>query len=500
MSVPQLEVRHLSRRFGATQALEDVSLAFRAGAVHAVVGENGAGKSTLVNLIGGVHLPDQGEILLEGTATRLRSPHDALVRGIGFVHQEIALCPHVTVAENVFMAQLEGRRGWLDLAALQARAAELLGQFDAHVDPRDLVGDLSVSQQQVVEIVKALSVNCKVLIFDEPTAALTEPEAERLFRIIEALRARGLAIIYISHRMAEIFRVCDEVTVLRDGRRISTGPVAEVTQQQLVSRMVGRELADIYPAKAGGTGAPVLEVTGLACAGRFRDVSFTVHAGEILGFAGLVGSGRTEVARTVCGIHRKTAGEIRVGGEPLEAQSYRDAIRRGVVYLTEDRKTEGLFLEMSLAANVSVLDLEAVAAHTLIDRGAEEALAARAMEGMAIKAAGPGAKVGSLSGGNQQKVLIAKLLTVAPRVLFMDEPTRGIDVGAKAHIYRTLRQLAARGLALVVISSELPEIIGLCDRVVVMSEGRLRGTLEREAIDEQTIIGLACLEAGAARA
>ncbi len=488
-----LEVRHLSKRFAATQALDDVSLKFRAGTVHAVVGENGAGKSTLVNLIGGVHLPDRGEVLLEGEPVRFRSPHDAMARGIGFVHQEIALCPHISVAENVFMAQLEGRR-WIDFSRLHARAAELLGQFEAHVDPRAAVGELSVSQQQVVEIVKALTMNCKVIIFDEPTAALTEPEAERLFRIIEALRARGLAIIYISHRLAEIFRICDEVTVLRDGRFIATSPAAEVTQQQLVGRMVGRELADIYPPKAGAPGATVLEVEGLSCDGRFRGVSFSVRAGEILGFAGLVGSGRTEVARTVCGILRKTAGTVRVGGEILNAQTYRDAIRRGVVYLTEDRKTEGLFLEMSLAANLSVLDLEAVAARTLIDHGAEDALAERAMGQMAIKAAGPGAKVGSLSGGNQQKVLIAKLLTVAPRVLFMDEPTRGIDVGAKAHIYQTLRGLAGRGLAVVVISSELPEVIGLCDRVVVMNEGRVRGTLERDAIDERTIIGMACLD------
>jgi ribose transport system ATP-binding protein len=500
MSPALLEVHHLSKRFGATQALADVSLSFRAGAVHAIVGENGAGKSTLVNLIGGVHTPDQGEIVLDGRPVRLRSPHDALTRGVGFVHQEIALCPHLSVAENVFMARLEGRRGLLDLSALAAAAAELLGQFDSHVDPRARAGDLSVSQQQVVEIVKALSSDCKVIIFDEPTAALTESEAERLFRIVEALRARGLAVLYISHRLGEIFRVCDEVSVLRDGQLIATVPVAEVTQQQLVSRMVGRELADIYPPKARAPGQPVLEVEGLSCAGRFQDVSFTARAGEILGVAGLVGSGRTEVARTVCGLYRASGGQVRLAGVPLHPASYREAIRRGVVYLTEDRKTEGLFQDMSLSANVSVLDLEAVASRTLIDRGAEERLARKAMAEMAIKAPGPASKVGSLSGGNQQKVLIAKLLTVAPRVLFMDEPTRGIDVGAKAHIYQTLRALAERGLAVVVISSELPEIVGLCDRVVVMGEGRVRGTLEPDRIDEQRIIGLACLETAAARA
>ena len=500
MAPALLEVRHVGKRFTATQALDDVSLAFRAGSVHAVVGENGAGKSTLMNLIGGVHRPDQGEIVLEGQPVALASPHDALSRGIGFVHQEIALCQHISVAENVFMAEVDRRRGVLDFRALQARAAELLRQFGAQIDPRAKVGDLSVSQQQVVEIVKALTVNCKVLIFDEPTASLNEQEAERLFGIVAALRARGICILYISHRLVEIFRICDEVSVLRDGRLVGTHPVAEVTQQQLVGWMVGRELADIYPPKAAAPGAPVLEVEGLSSQGRFHDVSFTARAGEIVGFAGLVGSGRTEVARTVCGLYRKSAGTVRVAGERFEPRSYREAIRHGLVYLTEDRKTEGLFLELSLARNISVMDLDAVASHRLIDRRAEERLAGRYMAEMAIKAAGPGAKAGSLSGGNQQKVLISKLLSVSPRVVFMDEPTRGIDIGAKAHVYRTLRALAQRGVAVVVVSSELPEVVGLCDRVVVMSEGRVRGELGAGAVDEHAIMSLACLDGADATA
>ncbi|HET9597925.1 MAG TPA: sugar ABC transporter ATP-binding protein [Anaeromyxobacteraceae bacterium] len=497
---PTLEVRHLSKRFAATQALEDVSLSFHAGKVHAVVGENGAGKSTLMNLIAGVHQPDAGALLLEGAPVRFRSPHDALSRGIGFVHQEMALCQHVSVAENVFMAQVDGGRSLIDFRELQARAAGLLAQFGAHVDPRSKVGDLSVSQQQVVEIVKALSMRCKVIIFDEPTASLNEQEAARLFEIVTQLRARGLCVLYISHRLVEIFRICDEVSVLRDGKLVGTGPVAEVTQRGLVERMVGRELADIYPAKATRRGAPVLEVDGLSSGKLFAGVSFTARAGEIVGFAGLVGSGRTEVARTVCGLCRRTAGTVRVQGQPLDARSYRDAIDRGVVYLTEDRKTEGLFLEMSLASNVSVMDLDAVATHGLIDRAAEEGLASRSMGEMAIKAAGPAAKVGSLSGGNQQKVLISKLLSVSPRVVFMDEPTRGIDIGAKAHIYRALRALAESGVAVIVISSELPEVVGLCDRVVVMNEGRVCGEIEGAGVGEQAIMSMACLESAEARA
>jgi ribose transport system ATP-binding protein len=398
------------------------------------------------------------------------------------------------------MAQADGGRRLLDFQALQARAADLLAQFGAQVDPRTPVGELGVSQQQVVEIVKALSMNCKVLIFDEPTASLNEQEAERLFEIVTSLKARGLCVLYISHRLVEIFRICDQVSVLRDGKLVGTSPVAEVTHRALVERMVGRELADIYPPKATRRGEPVLEVEGLSCGTLFGDVSFTARAGEIVGFAGLVGSGRTEVARTVCGLHRKTAGTVRVAGQPLEARSYRDAIDRGLVYLTEDRKTEGLFLEMSLAANISVMDLDAVAPHGLVDRAAEEDLASRSMGEMAIKAAGPGAKVGSLSGGNQQKVLISKLLSVSPRVVFMDEPTRGIDIGAKAHIYRTLRALADRGVAVVVISSELPEVVGLCDRVVVMNEGRVCGELEGADVGEHAIMSMACLESAEATA
>ncbi len=366
-----LEVRHVKKRFMATQALDDVSLSFHPGVVHAVVGENGAGKSTLMNLIGGVHQPDEGEILLEGTPVRFASPHDAMARGIGFVHQEIALCQHISVAENIHMARVDERRGLrrglIDFRRLHASASALLARFGAHVDPRARTGDLSVSQQQVVEIVKALSMNCKVMIFDEPTASLNEQEAERLFAIIATLREQGLCILYISHRLAEIFQACDQVSVLRDGRLIDTNPVNAVTQSQLVGRMVGRELADIYPAKSTVPGAPVLEVRGLSSGKRFHDVSFTVRAGEILGFAGLVGSGRTEVARAVCGLLERSAGTVTVAGEPLEPRSYRDAILRGVVYLTEDRKTEGLFLERSLASNISVMDLGAVASRRLID-------------------------------------------------------------------------------------------------------------------------------------
>ncbi len=493
-----LEVRRIRKRFLATQALDDVSLSFGRGTVHAIVGENGAGKSTLMNLVGGVHQPDEGEILLEGSPVVFKSPHDAMSRGIGFVHQEIALCQHISVAENVFMAELgDARRGIIDFRSLHAKAASLLEQFGTEVSPQARVGDLSVSQQQVVEIVKALSMNCKVIIFDEPTASLTEQETERLFAIIAALKARGLCVLYISHRLSEIFRICDEVSVLRDGRLVRTAAVAGIDQAALMSSMVGRDLADIYPPKArpASIGEPVLEVEGLAADRMFAGLSFDLRRGEILGFAGLVGSGRTEAARTICGLYRRSAGTVRLLGESIHPASYREAIDRGLVYLTEDRKTEGLFLEMSIASNISVMGLSAVSPGGLVDPKAEGRLAERFMASMAVKAAGPTAKARSLSGGNQQKVLISKLLSVSPKVVFMDEPTRGIDVGAKTHIYATLRRLAEEGVGVVVISSELPEIIGLCDRVVVMNEGRMCGLLEGEAICEREIISKACLEA-----
>jgi len=500
MEMPVLEVRNISKRFGATHALRGVSVAFFPGTVHAVVGENGAGKTTLMNLVGGVHQPDDGEILLDGARVKFASPNDALRRGVGFVHQEITLCQHLSVAENVFMHSLnESARPLVPFPDLYARTRELLADFDAHssIDPRRIVGALSVSQQQVVEIVKALSVNCRVIIFDEPTAALTESETEALFRIVARLKEKGIAVIYISHRLAEIYRIADTVTVLRDGVLIDTRPVAERDQIGLVHSMVGRELKDIYPSKSAGASAEaLLEVRGLSLEGEFEDVSFTLHRGEILGFAGLVGSGRTEVARTVCGLYRRTAGEVFLEGQRLSLRSYKDAIRHGIVYLTEDRAKEGLFLDMSVAANISVISLDGVARLNLIQRRKELALAQRFVTDMQIKVAGLSSRLRSLSGGNQQKVLVAKLLTVSPTVVLMDEPTRGIDVGAKTQIYHLLRRLATEGVGVMMISSELPEVVGVCDRVVVMYEGRMCGVLEGDRINEKSIIQMACLSAG----
>ena len=497
MEMPILEVRNISKRFGATQALSGVSLSFLPGTVHAVVGENGAGKSTLMNLVGGVHQADAGDIILDGSSVTFASPNDALRMGIGFVHQEITLCQHMSVAENVFMHALnDSKKPLVGFSDISARTRTLLTDFDTHspIDPRQLVEALSVSQQQVVEIVKALSVNCRVIIFDEPTAALTESETEALFRIISRLREKGMAVIYISHRLAEIYRIADTVSVLRDGTLIDTSAVSAIDQLSLVHSMVGRELKDIYPPKAAGKGSEVLlEVRGLCLEGEFEDVSFALRRGEILGFAGLVGSGRTEVARTICGLYRRTAGEVLLNGVRQDIRTYKDAIRRGIVYLTEDRAKDGLFLDMSVAANISVISLDEVARLKLIQPRREIGLAQKYVNDMQIKVASPMARLRSLSGGNQQKVLVSKLLTVSPKVVLMDEPTRGIDVGAKTQIYHLLRRLASDGVGVLMISSELPEIVGVCDRVVVMYEGRLCGILEGDAINEKSIIQMACL-------
>ncbi len=498
MPKPILEVRNISKRFGATQALSGIYVSFAPGTVHAVVGENGAGKSTLMNVIGGVHQADSGEILLDGSQVHIQNPHDALRMGIGFVHQEITLCQHLSVAENIFMSALNGGGRFLvDFHDIHAASKKLLNDFDMHsrINPRQRVMELSVSQQQVVEIVKAISSNCRVIIFDEPTAALTESETEALFRIISTLRAKGLGIIYISHRLAEIYQIADMVTVLRDGTLIDTRAVSDIDQVSLVNRMVGRELKDIYPAKAAddGGGGTLLEVKGLAMEGEFEGVSFSLRKGEILGLAGLIGSGRTEVARAICGLYRKSAGEVYLEGKKLDIRSYKDAIRRGIVYLTEDRAREGLFLDMSVASNISVIGLEEVAQLSMIQKKKELGLARRFVDEMQIKVASVMQKIRSLSGGNQQKVLVAKLLSVSPRVVLMDEPTRGIDIGAKNQIYHLLRRLASQGVGVVMISSELPEVVGVCDRVLVMYEGRTCGTLEGREINEKSIIQMACL-------
>ncbi len=485
----------MSKSFGPIHALRNVDFELRRGEIHAVAGENGAGKSTLMNIIDGILRCDEGTIMLDGQPVDITSPAVAQSLGIGFVHQEIALCPDITVAENIFMGVTNtSKRLLMNFADLERKAVATLRQL-GDIDPSALVRSLSISQQQLVEIAKALTLDCRVLILDEPTAALTEREAKLLFDIVHALAKQGISIIYISHRMVEIFENCDRVTVLRDGRYIKTMNVADTTPRDVVSAMVGRVIDSLYPEKQSDNERSeelILDVRNLSEKTRFQDVSFQLRKGEILGLAGLIGAGRSEIAKGVCRLEGEITGEVELAGKRLELRDYGDSIGQGIVYLSEDRKGDGLFLEMAIAANISALDLNQVAARLgVIDETREAEQAIRLGDQLNLKRGHVWQPVSALSGGNQQKVAIAKMLSVNPKVIFLDEPTRGVDVGAKAEIHRILRQLARNGVGVVVISSELPELIGVCDRVIVIREGMVAGEVTGEEMTEEMIMYLA---------
>lgn len=494
MSELVLEVKGIVKDFPGTRALDKVDLTLEKGEILALVGENGAGKSTLMNIIDGVHLPDEGSILIDGKPASIKSPLDAQLHGIGFVHQEIALCQHVTVAENVFMSELNRSKDLLvNYRDLYRRAKEILKPL-ADIDPRKKVSELSISNQQIVEIAKALSLNCKILILDEPTAALTESETEALFKIMQDLKQKGISIIYISHRMAEIFAQCDRVSILRDGVYRGSLNIAETNSKEVVSKMVGREISDLYPTKFDGNCTEqkeLLRIEGFSDGNRFNDISFTLHEGEILGLSGLIGAGRSEVVKSICGLFTRNKGEVFFRGEKVSIHDYQDSIDSGIVYLSEDRKVEGVFLDMSIQKNISVLDLESVSKKGLVDTGLERNLAEDYSKKLNVKCSSLDQDVSSLSGGNQQKVLIGKLLSIHPKVVIMDEPTRGIDVGAKAEIHKLIRELTCEGIGVIMISSELPELIGMSDRVLVMHEGDNCGIITGDDINEKKIIHMA---------
>ncbi|UWU17378.1 sugar ABC transporter ATP-binding protein (plasmid) [Rhizobium sullae] len=495
MAEPVLTIHGVTKHFGAVTALTDVDFTLERGEVHALCGENGAGKSTLMNIIAGVLQPTEGEIRVDGKVVRISSPAAAQSLGIGLVHQEIALCPDATVAENMFMAATNRRNApFMNYRALERDAQAVMNRLAA-IDVRRKVADLPISSQQLVEIAKALTLDCRVLILDEPTAALTETEARQLFAIIRDLKANGISIIYISHRMAEIFSLCDRVTVFRDGRCVCTGHIADITPDEVVRRMVGREITQLYPDKLGAddaSGETILEVNNIGDGERFHDVSFNLCKGEILGIGGLIGSGRTEIAEGICGLRSRSAGALRLHGKAQPIRAYSDAVKAGIVYLSEDRKGSGVFLELSIAQNISVLDLKSLTNPIgLLNRRAEAALAEDFARRLSVRMGGIEAPVKALSGGNQQKVALAKQLAVKPKVILMDEPTRGIDVGAKAEIHRLLRELARSGIGIIVISSEMPELLGLCDRVLVIREGRIAGELGPDEMTEEAVIRLA---------
>ncbi|GAA0968722.1 sugar ABC transporter ATP-binding protein [Streptomyces rhizosphaericus] len=490
--VPVLALEGVNKSFGAVRALRDVSLELFAGEAHALAGENGAGKSTLIKILAGVHRPDSGRVLLDGEPVVFHGPAGARDVGTAVIYQEPTLFPDLSIAENIVMGRQPRRAlGRIDHKAVRTSTAALMARLGVELDPDRPARGLSIADQQIVEIAKALSFDARVLIMDEPTAALTGSETARLFSVVETLRAEGAAVLFISHRLEEIFELCQRVTTLRDGRLVASEPLAGLTQDALVRRMVGRDLAELYPKQDSRVGETALAVRRLTREGVFRDVSFEVRRGEIVALAGLVGAGRTEVAQAVFGVDRADAGEVRVGGEVLRPGSPTAAMDAGLALVPEDRRQRGLVMEMSIERNIGLTGLDRLGRAGLVKRALERGRAADWAVRLQLKYGSLADHVGVLSGGNQQKVVLAKWLATEPTVLIVDEPTRGIDVGTKAEVHRLLSSLAADGLAVLMISSDLPEVLGMADRVLVMHEGRLVAEIPRAEATEESVMAAA---------
>ncbi|MGV9279532.1 sugar ABC transporter ATP-binding protein [Streptomyces sp. NPDC003730] len=497
-TAPVLALRDVSKSFGAVRALRDVCLELFPGEVHALAGENGAGKSTLIKTLAGVHRPDAGQVLLDGAPVVFHGPGDARDAGIAVIYQEPTLFPDLSIAENIFMGRRPLRSlGRIDHRATRAATAALMLRLGVELDPDRPARGLSIADQQIVEIAKALSFDARVLIMDEPTAALTGSEVARLFGVVRALREQGAAVLFVSHRLEEIFRICERVTTLRDGARIAGEPLAGMTEDDLVRRMVGRDLDELYPKQEVTPGERALSVRRLTREGVFTDVSFEVRRGEIVALAGLVGAGRTEVARAVFGVDRRDAGEVEVDGKPLVNGSPSAAMAAGIALVPEDRRAQGLVMGMSIERNIGLTGLRTTVRAGLVDRGAERSRSLDWAVKLQVKYARLADTVATLSGGNQQKVVLAKWLATGPKVLIVDEPTRGIDVGTKAEVHRLLSRLAADGVAVLMISSDLPEVLGMADRVLVMHEGRLTAELSRTDATEETVMAAATGRAAA---
>jgi ABC-type sugar transport system ATPase subunit len=476
-----IELTGVSKSFGPVKVLKDVGFDVQPGEVHALLGENGAGKSTLIKIMAGVISADSGEMKVDGKPVKFTSPREAAAHGIATVYQELLLFPELTVAENIYLGHAPKTKwGGLDWSAMRAGARALLDSLDSpDLDVDVLVGKLSVANRQRVEIAKALSQDAKLVIMDEPTAALADADAKRLMAVVKRLRDRGVGIAYVSHRLPEIFALADRVTVLRDGAYVGTRAISEVTEADLVSMMVGRAIDHLFPKVDVPRGDVILQVKDLGYRDVVQGISFDLHAGEILGIAGLVGAGRTELALTIFGITPATAGEIRIDGKPVTIKSPGEARGLGIAYIPEDRGLQGLIRPQTVRENVSLAIIDRIANAMVVDRGKELTLAKDAIARFGIRTRGPEQRVRQLSGGNQQKVVLAKWVATEPRVLIMDEPTRGIDVGAKAEIHALMSKLAAQGLAVLMISSELPEVLGMSDRVLVMRGGRIVGAFAR---------------------
>jgi rhamnose transport system ATP-binding protein len=483
-----LELHAVSRRFGATQALDSVSLTLEEGEIHALVGENGAGKSTVVKILAGVHAPDSGQIRMNGSAVQIHGPAHARAMGIAVIHQEPRLFPDLSVAENVFLEhQPRGRLGGIDWSAIRRAAAVLFDDLEVSIPLNAPVRGLSMADQQLVEIARALSIEARVLVMDEPTASLTVHEVDRMFSIVRRLRERGVAVLFVSHRLGEVFELCDSATVLRDGRHVITAPIESLTTADLIRHMIGRDVS-LFPKAPARVGDNVLEVRGLSRSDEFSDVSFEVRAGEIVSFAGLVGAGRTEVARVLFGVNPPDAGEVRLAGRLVHFDSPSAALDAGVAYVPEDRHQDGLVLGFSISANITLPILKRMFPRLVLRRSSERVLANRYAAELNVRMASIEQVAAALSGGNQQKVVIARWLAAHPRVLILDEPTRGIDIGAKVEVHRIISELAANGLAIVLISSDLPEVLAMSDRILVMHEGRITAELRADEATQQRVM------------
>ncbi len=488
-----LEMRAIDKSFPGVHALKSVDLTVRPGEIVGLVGENGAGKSTLVKILSGAYTRDTGEILVDGELVGAGGPQDMIRRGLAVIYQEPALAPHLSVAENIYMGRLPTTaRGLVDQRRLTEDTLVVAERLGLDLDPRARVASLSVARRQMVEIAKALSRDARLIVLDEPSAVLADAELDGLFRVMRRLTEKGVAFVYISHRLNEVFRITDRVVVMKDGRVVASEPTADVTPERLIRLMVGREIDAIYGARAADapapTGKPILAVRGLRRDGAFRDIDFSVAPGEILGIAGLAGSGRTEVLRAIHGADPIDAGSIAVDGATVRIRSPRDAIALGIGLLTEDRKADGLLLGQSVATNVTISRMNDIAPNGVIDTRRERRTVMQHITRLSIRARSPGAPVRNLSGGNQQKVIFAKWLHARCRVLLIDEPTRGVDVGAKREIYALLRGLAATGVGIVMVSSELPEVLGMSDRILVMREGRIMAELDADEATEERIM------------
>ena len=484
-----LTLKNITKEFPGVKALDDVTINIERGTIHGLVGENGAGKSTLIKVLAGIYQPNKGEIILDGKPCRFNSPIEARRAGISVVHQEIKLAEPLSVAENMFLGNVQLKNGLVDWKGMRRRAQEIVEDLGMDIDINAQVSSLTVAKKQIVEIMHAINNNSRILIMDEPSAVLTDRELEVMFRIVKQLRDKGITIIYISHRLDEIFGLCSNVSVLRDGRHIDTIPVASVDRQGLINMMVGREMGQEYPKEVGNVGGTILEVKNLS-RGILQDISFEVKSGEVFGISGLVGAGRTELARAILGIDKPESGEVYVRGKKVHYRTFADAIRDGLGLIPEDRKLQGLVQIMSVKRNTTLVNMKRVLRAGVISSSLEEKLSKEYADKLHVVTPSMETEVQYLSGGNQQKVVIAKWLFQNSEILFLDEPTRGIDVGAKAEIYRLINRMAKEGKTIIMISSEMPELLGMCDRIMVMHEGHKMGELNAAEATQEKIMAL----------